>query len=224
MKYSDSWSRLDRTPGMEGREPSMSCIGNPLEGHIVGGKPGTNWIYSTAGATNINSYHERAVIFDLNGAGGVPRVKQVVKRFHVGEVDSPRPHQIPPVITHVDICIRTLSAFLRTFSEPSAPTSRPWGLLPAPATMRWQQKGAPKKSPSGLASTGRLRRQPHSMSHGEYPFDAGGNYVSSWAAEGERIRRAQFHAQRWTTPSWKSSHGTRFIAPRPVGAPGTSST
>ena len=82
IKYSDS-GLAKITPGMEGRTV-YELIGQPLEGHIVGVKPGTNWIYSTAGAQH-HSYHERAVIFDLNGAGGVPRVKQVVKRFHVGE-------------------------------------------------------------------------------------------------------------------------------------------
>jgi len=45
------------------------------------------------------------------------------------------------------------------------------------------------------------------MSHGEYPFDAGGNYVSSWAAEGERIAgRNSTAAMDYS--SWKSSHGT----------------
>jgi hypothetical protein len=82
MKYSDG-GLASIVPGMEGRAV-YERIGNPLEGHIVGGKPGTNWIYSTP-AHEHNSYHERAVIFDLNGAGGVPRVKQVVKRFHVAK-------------------------------------------------------------------------------------------------------------------------------------------
>ncbi len=65
-------------------------------------------------------------------------------------------------------------------------------------------RGAPARLPTidlhGSAST-----PSHSMSHADYPFDSNGNYITSWAAEGEA--RAGRNAYASTSYSdWRSSH------------------
>lgn len=46
----------------------------------------------------------------------------------------------------------------------------------------------------------------HSMARGEYPFDSKGDYVTSWAAEGERAA-GRSAATSSDYQSWRSSHG-----------------
>ena len=62
------------TPGMDGRQVFQS-IGVPLEG-----QGGLEWHYSFAG-DGAKYFHERTVIF-VRDAQNVPRVKNLVKRFH----------------------------------------------------------------------------------------------------------------------------------------------
>ncbi len=45
----------------------------------------------------------------------------------------------------------------------------------------------------------------HSMSHAEYPFDSGGNYITAWAAEGEKKAGRDPYAST-SISDWKSSH------------------
>ncbi|MCB1208424.1 MAG: LysM peptidoglycan-binding domain-containing protein [Verrucomicrobiales bacterium] len=80
------------------------------------------------------------------------------------------------------------------------------GLASCTGTGDGKRKGPPKNLPV-ISIHGSAATPPHSMSHGEYPFDANGNYVSTWAAEGERIAgRSSSAAMDYS--SWKSSHGT----------------
>jgi nucleoid-associated protein YgaU len=65
-------------------------------------------------------------------------------------------------------------------------------------------KGLPANLPSipihASAST-----PSHSMSHAEYPFDSGGNYITAWAAEGEKKAGRDPYAST-SISDWKSSH------------------
>ena len=80
------------------------------------------------------------------------------------------------------------------------------GLAACTGTSDGKKKGPPKNLPV-VSLHGSPATPPHSMSHGEYPFDANGNYVSTWAAEGERSAgRSSSAAMDYST--WKSSHGT----------------
>lgn len=65
---------------------------------------------------------------------------------------------------------------------------------------------------------------PHRMSRGEYPFDSRGNYVSSWAAEGDRQRRSGGYTQdsRSDYTDWQESHhSTPTSTPQPTVAMAT---
>ena len=110
-----------------------------------------------------------------------------------------------PPLPHVNICIRTLSGFLRLAAS-LALLLTAMGLASCSSSMDSNKKGPPKNLPV-VSIHGSPATPAHNMSHGEYPFDAGGNYVSSWAAEGERIAgRNSTAAMDYS--SWKSSHGT----------------
>ena len=66
--------------------------------------------------------------------------------------------------------------------------------------------GTPKQS---MNLTGDALSTPsHSMSHGEYPFDDGGGYVDSWAAEGA----GRFPA---SVDSDRSDEGRKRVASKP---------
>jgi hypothetical protein len=63
----------------------------------------------------------------------------------------------------------------------------------------------PRKMPN-IPVTSTAAPPRHSLSRGEYPFDAQGNYVSAWAAEGEqRAGRSATYGTDYST--WQSSHG-----------------
>jgi LysM repeat protein len=65
-------------------------------------------------------------------------------------------------------------------------------------------KGVPSSLPS-IPLYGSATTPAHSMSHHDYPFDSSGNYVTSWAAEGEtKAGRGAGGASDYD--SWKSSH------------------
>lgn len=66
-------------------------------------------------------------------------------------------------------------------------------------------KGVPAKLPD-IPIHGSSATPSHSMPRGEYPFDSGGNYVSAWAAEGERAAGRSAHPAT-DYSSWRSSHG-----------------
>jgi LysM repeat protein len=67
-----------------------------------------------------------------------------------------------------------------------------------------KMKGVPANLPV-IPIQGSAATPPHSMSHREYPFDSGGNYVSAWAAEGERSA-GRGSAASADYAEWKSSH------------------
>jgi LysM repeat protein len=56
-------------------------------------------------------------------------------------------------------------------------------LLSSCTTQSPKIEGIPGNLPV-IALHGQARTPPHNMRHGDYPFDANGNYVTSWAAEG----------------------------------------
>lgn len=69
----------------------------------------------------------------------------------------------------------------------------------------------PAKLPKNLPKvnvTSSAASPPHRMSRGEYPFDARGNYVIAWAAEGDRQRRAGGYDSdsRADYSDWRDSH------------------
>ncbi len=85
QKFSES--SLDRVrPGMKGDEV-FKLIGNPMEGHLLDGKPAPVWRYSLP-QHDAAYYHERAVLFSLP-PGKPPTVKAVLRRLH--RPDSPEP-------------------------------------------------------------------------------------------------------------------------------------
>lgn len=69
-----------------------------------------------------------------------------------------------------------------------------------------------KKAGSGVPSVlpsidlqGSSATPPHSMARDEYPFDAGGNYMTAWAAEGE-AKAGRGAATSSDFDEWKVSH------------------
>lgn len=66
-------------------------------------------------------------------------------------------------------------------------------------------RGVPEKLPD-IPIHGSSATPGHSMPRGEYPFDSGGNYVSAWAAEGERAAGRSVHPAT-DYARWRSSHG-----------------
>lgn len=77
-------------------------------------------------------------------------------------------------------------------------------LLDSCSSSKNKLKGAPANLPV-VPIQGSAATPPHSMSHSEYPFDAGGNYVSAWAAEGEK-RAGRGEASSSDYEGWKASH------------------
>lgn len=61
-------------------------------------------------------------------------------------------------------------------------------------------KGVPKKLPV-IELHGSAQTPPHSMERKDYPFDAGGDYVTAWASEGSSAASGADY------DSWRSSHG-----------------
>jgi len=65
------------TAGMRG-DAVYKLIGNPLEGHIIDGKPAPLWKYSLP-RDGARHFHERAVLFDIQ-PGKPPVVRSVIRR------------------------------------------------------------------------------------------------------------------------------------------------
>lgn len=66
-------------PGMKGDEV-YRLLGQPMEGHLVDGKPGREWIYSLP-QLGRSHYHLRVVVFDVVD-GQPPIVSRIQRRFH----------------------------------------------------------------------------------------------------------------------------------------------
>ncbi len=73
--------------------------------------------------------------------------------------------------------------------------------------------GLPENLPD-IALNGSTATPPHHMAGYEYPFDSSGNYVSDWAAEGERRAGRSPIATNSDEESWKKSHGNRGTSPK----------
>jgi nucleoid-associated protein YgaU len=77
--------------------------------------------------------------------------------------------------------------------------------LPACKSGKSGKRGGPPKKLPPISVNSSAAPPRHNLSRGEYPFDAQGNYVSAWAAEGERqAGRAAVHGTDYST--WRSSH------------------
>jgi hypothetical protein len=72
-------------------------------------------------------------------------------------------------------------------------------------------EGVPDKLPE-IALSGSTATPPHNMATYEYPFDSNGNYVSDWAAEGERRAGRSARATSDDERKWSSSQGGRTIS------------
>ena len=75
VKY-DEYNFSKITPGMDGRTVYQTMNIQPLEG-----ASGDEWKY-TLPQDHAPYFHERLIIME-RGKDGVPRVKQVIKRFHM---------------------------------------------------------------------------------------------------------------------------------------------
>ncbi len=69
-------------------------------------------------------------------------------------------------------------------------------------------EGVPGNLPE-IALNGSTATPPHHMASYEYPFDSNGNYVSAWAAEGERRAGRSARATSDDERKWSSSQGGR---------------
>lgn len=69
-------------------------------------------------------------------------------------------------------------------------------------------EGVPDNLPE-IALSGSSATPAHHMASYEYPFDSNGNYVSSWAAEGERRAGRSARATSDDERKWSSSQGGR---------------
>jgi hypothetical protein len=76
-KFSESGFARIRE-GMRGDE-IFRILGQPMEGHIVAGKPGDTWRYSLPGP-GATHYHERAISMNLP-PGKPPTVRESVRRL-----------------------------------------------------------------------------------------------------------------------------------------------
>jgi LysM repeat protein len=63
-----------------------------------------------------------------------------------------------------------------------------------------------------IALNGSSATPQHHMASYEYPFDSSGNYVSDWAAEGERRAGRSPIATNSDEENWKNSHGKNSAA------------
>jgi hypothetical protein len=78
-------------------------------------------------------------------------------------------------------------------------------LLVASCSSTPKIQGLPERLPE-IALNGSSATPPHNMANYEYPFDANGNYVSNWAAEGERRAGRSPIATDADEKKWSSSH------------------
>jgi hypothetical protein len=78
-------------------------------------------------------------------------------------------------------------------------------LLVASCSSTPKIQGLPERLPE-IALNGSSATPPHTMANYEYPFDANGNYVSNWAAEGERRAGRSPIATDADEKKWSSSH------------------
>lgn len=69
-------------------------------------------------------------------------------------------------------------------------------------------EGLPDDLPD-IALNGSSATPPHHLASYQYPFDSSGNYVSDWAAEGERRAGRSRSATKSDVEKWSSSHGGR---------------
>jgi hypothetical protein len=74
-------------------------------------------------------------------------------------------------------------------------------------------EGIPEKLPV-IALNGTSATPPHTMQSFEYPFDSQGNYVSDWAAEGERRSGRPAAYTSDDERKWSGSHAGKVIASR----------
>lgn len=72
-------------------------------------------------------------------------------------------------------------------------------------------KGLPDKLPE-IALSGSNATPPHNLPNYEYPFDASGNYVSTWAAEGESRAGRPASATNDDEREWSNSHRGKVTA------------
>ena len=72
-------------------------------------------------------------------------------------------------------------------------------------------EGLPDRLPE-IALAGSSTTPPHHMAGTEYPFDASGNYVPGWAAEGERRAGRSASATSADEERWSMSHGGHATA------------
>ncbi len=80
--------------------------------------------------------------------------------------------------------------------------------LPALLDSCTSTPGLPSNLPD-IALNGSSATPPHHMPGYEYPFDSSGNYVSDWAAEGERRAGRSALATNSDEENWSKSHGNR---------------
>lgn len=69
-------------------------------------------------------------------------------------------------------------------------------------------EGVPANLPE-IALNGSSATPPHQLASYQYPFDSNGNYVSDWAAEGERRAGRSRSATESDVEKWSGSHGGR---------------
>lgn len=77
--------------------------------------------------------------------------------------------------------------------------------------------GVPDRLPD-VALVGSPMTPPHHLASYEYPFDAEGNYVQEWAAEGERHFGRAASATSEDEEKWSTSHGGRSTGPSKAGS------
>ena len=102
------------------------------------------------------------------------------------------------------------------FLQRAARLTAPWALLALPLAFSscssTNIKGVPSRLPE-IALSGSTATPLHHMASYEYPFDSNGNYVSDWAAEGERRAGRSRSATNDDETKWSGSHGGRAASP-----------
>lgn len=76
-----------------------------------------------------------------------------------------------------------------------------------------KNKGLPTNLPN-ITLNSNTATPPHSLPSYSYPFDSRGNYVSAWAAEGEKKAGRSRVATNSDVRNWSSSHGSSSSARR----------
>lgn len=74
-------------------------------------------------------------------------------------------------------------------------------------------EGIPENLPD-IPLKGSTATPPHTMQSFEYPFDSAGNYVSEWAAEGEKRSGRPAAYSSDDEKKWSGSHGGSVTASR----------